>query len=176
KWLFSLQGTCADQCKVSSHHRYQVVEFNESVLWELKKLFEAKAEHVHQTLALHLYTSVLSRLQVESYIYGLLSSSSLLRSAAIHQHEPASKQSENLSSDLGHLKECIGILFGFTRRVIEDPQFQSDVLFWLQRLVSVLQRVGCPGDHLFLLNHILRCPAGIGKWAAPFIQIKVLDN
>lgn len=48
-----------------------------------------------------------------------------------------SKQSENLSSDLSHLKECISVLFSFTRRVIEDPQFKSDLLMWLQRLVRV---------------------------------------
>ncbi|CAM4569444.1 unnamed protein product [Caretta caretta] len=180
-WIFkeeqqSVKGICADQCQVSDYHRYQTVEMNASVLGELKRLFEAKAEHVHQTLVLHSYTSMLSRLQVESYIYGLLNSSSLLRSVTVQQQEQASKQSENLSSDLGHLKECVSILFGFTRRVIEDPQFQSDLLCWLQRLVSVLQRVGCPGDHLFLLNHILRCPAGVSRWAASFIQIKVLDN
>ncbi|KAM9251117.1 LOW QUALITY PROTEIN: ectopic P granules protein 5 homolog [Cariama cristata] len=180
-WTFkeeqkTVQGVCADQCKVTGYHRYQTVELNESVLGELKKLFETKAEHVHQTLALHSYTSVLSRLQVESYVYRLLSSSSLVRSVALQQQEQVSKQSENLSSDLGHLKECISVLFSFTRRVIEDPQFQSDLLMWLQRLVSVLQRIGCPGDHLFLFNHILRCPAGISKWACPFIQIKVLDN
>ncbi|NXM28148.1 EPG5 protein, partial [Oxyruncus cristatus] len=180
-WTFkeqqkTVQGVCADQCKVTGHHRYQTVELNEGVLGELKKLFEAKAEHVHQTLALHSYTSVLSRLQVESYVYRLLSSSSLLRSVALQQQEQVSKQSENLSSDLSHLKECISVLFSFSRRVIEDPQFQSDLLMWLQRLGSVLQRIGCPGDHLFLFNHILRCPAGISEWACPFIQIKVLDN
>ncbi|NWZ28131.1 EPG5 protein, partial [Asarcornis scutulata] len=180
-WTFkeeqkTVQGVCADQCKVTGHHRYQTVELNEGVLGELKKLFEAKAEHVHQTLALHSYTSVLSRLQVESYVYRLLNSSSLLRSVALQQQEQVSKHSENLSSDLGHLKECISVLFSFTRRLIEDPQFQSDLLMWLQRLVSVLQRIGCPGDQLFLFNHILRCPAGIGEWAVPFIQIKVLDN
>uniref|UniRef100_A0A8C9EXF2 Ectopic P-granules autophagy protein 5 homolog n=1 Tax=Pavo cristatus TaxID=9049 RepID=A0A8C9EXF2_PAVCR len=96
--------------------------------------------------------------------------------SSLLQYWRVSKQSENLSSDLSHLKECISVLFSFTRRVIEDPQFQSDLLMWLQRLVSVLQRIGCPGDHLFLFNHILRCPAGIGEWAVPFIQIKVLDN
>lgn len=58
---------------------------NENALMELKKLFDAKAEHLHQTLALHSYTSVLSRLQVESYIYALLSSSAVLRSLVIHQ-------------------------------------------------------------------------------------------
>ncbi|XP_077646243.1 ectopic P granules protein 5 homolog [Lonchura striata] len=172
----TVQGVCADQCKVTGHHRYQTVELNESVLGELKKLFEAKAEHVHQTLALHSYTSVLSRLQVESYVYRLLSSSSLLRSVALQQQEQVLKQTENLSSDLSHLKECISVLFSFTRRVIEDPQFHSDLLMWLQRLVSVLQRIGCPGDHLFLFNHILRCPAGISEWACPFIQIKVFGN
>jgi len=72
---------------VTGHHRYQTVEMNGSVLGELKKLFEAQAEHVHQTLSLHSYTSVLSRLQVESYVYRLLNRSSLLRSVALQQQE-----------------------------------------------------------------------------------------
>ncbi|KFO18173.1 Ectopic P granules protein 5 like protein [Fukomys damarensis] len=172
----SVQGICADQVKVSGHHRYQRVEMNENALEELKKLFDAKSEHLHQTLALHSYTSVLSRLQVESYIYALLNSSAVLRSLAIHQQGRASKPTESFPSDLCHLKECISVLFMFTRRVNEDTQFHDDILLWLQKLVSVLQRVGCPGDHLFLLNHILRCPAGVSKWAVPFIQIKVLNN
>uniref|UniRef100_A0A7N9C9J9 Ectopic P-granules 5 autophagy tethering factor n=1 Tax=Macaca fascicularis TaxID=9541 RepID=A0A7N9C9J9_MACFA len=172
----SVQGICADQVKVSSYHRYQRVEMNENALVELKKLFDAKAEHLHQTLALHSYTSVLSRLQVESYIYALLSSSAVLRSLVIHQQGQVSKQTESIPSDLCQLKECISVLFMFTRRVNEDTQFHDDILLWLQKLVSVLQRVGCPGDHLFLLNHILRCPAGVSKWAVPFIQIKVLHN
>nr|XP_056705058.1 ectopic P granules protein 5 homolog [Euleptes europaea] len=180
-WTFkdeqqSAQGVCADQCKVSGLHRYQTVKVNVGALGELKRLFEEQAEHVHQTLALHLYTSVLSRLQVESYIYGLLWGSPLLRSAGIQQQETVLKQPEKGSADLGPLKECISVLFSFTRRVVEDSQFQSDILLWLQRLVSVLQRVGSPGDHLFLLNHILRCPAGVSKWAVPLIQIRVLGN
>ncbi|PNI60767.1 EPG5 isoform 3 [Pan troglodytes] len=172
----SVQGICADQVKVFSYHRYQRVEMNENALVELRKLFDAKSEHLHQTLALHSYTSVLSRLQVESYIYALLSSSAVLRSLAIDQQGQASKQTESIPSDLCQLKECISVLFMFTRRVNEDTQFHDDILLWLQKLVSVLQRVGCPGDHLFLLNHILRCPAGVSKWAVPFIQIKVLHN
>nr|XP_020841414.1 ectopic P granules protein 5 homolog isoform X1 [Phascolarctos cinereus] len=172
----TVQGICADQVKVTGYHRYQTVEMNESALGELRKAFEAKSEHLHQTLALHSYTSVLSRLQVESYIFALLNSPAVLRSLSIHQQGRVSKQAESLPSDLCHLKECISVLFMFTRRVIEDTQFYNDVLLWLQKLVSVLQRAGCPGDHLFLLNHILRCPAGVSKWAVPFIQIKVLNN
>ncbi|XP_061469566.1 ectopic P granules protein 5 homolog isoform X3 [Rhineura floridana] len=114
--------------------------------------------------------------QVESYICGLLHRSSLLRSVGIQQQEPVLKQAKDISSDVGPLKECISVLFSFTRRVVEDPQFERDVLSWLQRLVAVLQKVGSPGDHLFLLNHILRCPAGVSKWAVPFIQIQVRGN
>ncbi|XP_077916502.1 ectopic P granules protein 5 homolog isoform X3 [Halichoerus grypus] len=170
----SVQGICADQVKVSGYHRYQRVEMNENALGELKKLFDAKSEHLHQTLALHSYTSVLSKLQVESYIYALLNGSALLRSFTIQGR--ACKQTESFPSDLCQLKECISVLFMFTRRVNEDTQFHDDILLWLQKLVSVLQRVGCPGDHFFLLNHILRCPAGVSEWAVPFIQIKVLNN
>ncbi|XP_030047764.1 ectopic P granules protein 5 homolog [Microcaecilia unicolor] len=172
----TVQGVCADQSKVTGYHHYQTVEMNESVLEELKRLFELKLEHLHQKLALYLYTSMLSRLQVEFCIYKLLSASPLLRSVAIQQRTPASKNLENLPSDLSHLKEYISVLFSFTRRVIEDTQFHDDIHLWLQRLVSVLQNVGCSGDHLFLLNHVLRCPAGVSQWAVPFIQIKVLDN
>ncbi|XP_029142175.1 ectopic P granules protein 5 homolog, partial [Protobothrops mucrosquamatus] len=86
------------------------------------------------------------------------------------------KTAASPSSDLGPLKDCISVLFSFTRRATEDPQFQSDVLSWLRRLVALLQRVASPGDHLFLLNHILRCPASVCEWAAPFVQIQILDN
>lgn len=172
----AVQGICADQVKVYGHHHYQRVEMNENALGELKKLFDAKSEHLHQTLTLHSYTSVLSRLQVESYIYTLLNSSAILRSVAVYQADQVSKLTESIPSDVCQLKECISVLFMFTRRVSEDAQFHEDILLWLQKLVSVLQRIGCPGDHFFLLNHILRCPAGISEWAVPFIQIKVLNN
>nr|XP_014350649.1 PREDICTED: ectopic P granules protein 5 homolog [Latimeria chalumnae] len=87
-----------------------------------------------------------------------------------------SRDVECLHSSLLLLKECIAVLFCFTRRVLDDAPFQSDVHHWLEKLVSVLHRIGSGGDHLYLLNHILRCPAGVRKWAVPFVQIKVLDN
>ncbi|KAL7985733.1 hypothetical protein Chor_013665 [Crotalus horridus] len=180
-WTFrdqqqSAQGVCADQCKVSGFHRYQTVEVNEGALEELKKLLDLQTEHLHQILALHLYTSVLSRLQVESYLHNVLRASPLLRSLGLQPPESTGlKTAASPSSDLGPLKDCISVLFSFTRRATEDPQFQSDVLSWLRRLVALLQRVASPGDHLFLLNHILRCPAGVSKWAAPFVQVQMFD-
>ncbi|XP_077087479.1 ectopic P granules protein 5 homolog isoform X2 [Siphateles boraxobius] len=170
----SLQGVCADQTKVFGYHCYQQVTLNEAALAELKHLFSAKAEILHQTVALHSYTSVLSRLQVESYLYCLLSSNPTTKSVAVQDTSTGNSKSQ--PSSLQSLKESISVLFIFTRRVLDDSQFQADIHLWLQRLVSVLHQVGSRGDHLFILNHLLCCPAGVGKWAVPFLQIKVLDN
>ncbi len=39
-------------------------------------------------------------------------------------------------SSLQPLKESISVLFIFTRRVLDDSQFQVDIHLWLQRLVK----------------------------------------
>lgn len=70
--ISSIQGLCADQSKVCGYHRFQQADFSQSVLAELRKLFEARSELLHQKVALHAYTALLSRLQVESYLYNLL--------------------------------------------------------------------------------------------------------
>jgi len=42
-------------------------------------------------------------------------------------------------SSLQSLKESISVLFIFTRRVLDDSQFQADIHLWLQRLVKTLK-------------------------------------
>eukprot|EP00079_Xenopus_tropicalis_P014674 XP_004911392.1 PREDICTED: ectopic P granules protein 5 homolog [Xenopus tropicalis] len=172
----TVQGLCEDQAKVVGYHHYQRAEVDSSALADLKRLFELKSDHLHQTFALHSYTSVLSRLQVDSYIYDLLNSSPFLRSVAVYPPDNGSSKLEGSHTDVVLLKECISVLFSFTRRVLEDAQFHNDIQLWLQKLVSVLLKVASLGDHLFLLNHVLRCPAGVSKWAAPFVQVRVQNN
>uniref|UniRef100_A0A3B5ANU0 Ectopic P-granules autophagy protein 5 homolog n=1 Tax=Stegastes partitus TaxID=144197 RepID=A0A3B5ANU0_9TELE len=157
----TLQGVCADQSKVCGYHRFQQADFSQSVLAELRRLFEACSELLHQKVVLHAYTALLSRLQVESYLYRLL------KDCSGNQTQPCSLQP---------LKEAISVLFSFTRRVLDDTQFQTDIHHWLDRLVAVLLHVGGPGEHLYLLCHLLCCPAGVGKWAAPFLQIQLWGN
>ncbi|KAM9858500.1 ectopic P granules protein 5 homolog [Aulostomus maculatus] len=157
----TLQGVCLDQSKVCGYHRFQQAEFSESVLAELSRLFEVRSELLHQKVALHAYTALLSRLQVESYLYRLV------KDCSGSQKQPCSLQL---------LKEAISVLFSFTRRVLDDTQFQTDVHHWLERLVAVLLHVGGSGEHLYLLCHLLCCAAGVGKWAAPFLQIQVLGD
>ena len=36
--------------------------------------------------------------------------------------------------------------------------------------VSTLLRVATMEDHIFLLSHVLRCPAGIASWAGSYVQ------
>ncbi|XP_034547640.1 ectopic P granules protein 5 homolog isoform X2 [Notolabrus celidotus] len=157
----TLQGVCADQSKVCGYHRFQQADFSQSVLAELGRLFEARSELLHQKVALHAYTALLSRLQVESYLYRLL------KDYSSRKTQPCSFKP---------LKEAISVLFSFTRRVLDDTQFQTDIHHWLERLVSVLLHVGGSGEHLYLLCHLLCCPAGVGKWAAAFLQIQVWGN
>ncbi|XP_068594938.1 ectopic P granules protein 5 homolog [Brachionichthys hirsutus] len=162
-WTFrdeqlTLQGVCADQSKVCGYHRFQQADFSESVLAELRRQLEARSELLHQKVVLHAYTALLSRLQVESYLYHLLKA----RSGG--QTQPCS---------LHPLKEAIGVLFSFTRRVLDDSQFQADIHSWLDTLVAVLLHVGGSGEHQYLLMHLLCCPAGVGTWAAPYLQIQV---
>uniref|UniRef100_A0A3P8W6G9 Ectopic P-granules autophagy protein 5 homolog (C. elegans) n=1 Tax=Cynoglossus semilaevis TaxID=244447 RepID=A0A3P8W6G9_CYNSE len=157
----TLQGVCADQSKVCGYHRFQQADFCQSVLAELRRLFETRSELLHQKVALHAYTALLSRLQVESYLY------QLLKDFSGRQSQPCSLQT---------LKEAISVLFSFTRRVLDDTQFQSDIHHWLERLVAVLLHVGGSGEHLYILCHLLCCPAEVGKWASSFLQIQVLGN
>ncbi|KAG2466578.1 EPG5 protein, partial [Polypterus senegalus] len=142
-WTFrdeqlTLQGVCADQAKVCGYHRFQKVLLNESVVLEIKKLFETKAELLHQTLALHSYTVVLSRLQIESFLYRLLNSIPPARKVAIKDYTAESPDMESQSCLLQPLKESISVLFCFTRRVLDDCQFQADIHLWLQKLIKVL--------------------------------------
>lgn len=44
--------------------------------------------------------------------------------------------------------------------------------FWSILQVAVLLHVGGSGEHLYLLCHLLCCSAGVGKWAAPFLQVR----
>ena len=43
----------------------------------------------------------------------------------------------------------------------------------MSKLIAVLLRIASFQDHLFLLNHILRCPGGVSNWAKHFIQIPI---
>uniref|UniRef100_S4RB52 Ectopic P-granules 5 autophagy tethering factor n=1 Tax=Petromyzon marinus TaxID=7757 RepID=S4RB52_PETMA len=180
-WIFTegqatAQGICADKVKVTGKHHFQTVELNAGAFTELQRLLKARSELLYQTLALHTYTSVLSRLQVESYLHHLLRQTPAFRAFTHSVDSPPERRtpkSKCTVSELLQLTRSVSVLFGFKRRSITDAQFNSDVQGWLQQLVAVLLRVGSINEDIFLLNHVLRCPAGVADWAAPFLQIRM---
>ena len=37
--------------------------------------------------------------------------------------------------------------------------------------LSILLRIATLSDHQFIFNHLLRCPPGVGRWGAKYLQI-----
>ena len=87
-------------------------------------------------------------------------------------HSPAYTSAEEV-------KLSLSVLFRFLRKDLRDDRLVSDLRGWVDATAAVLLAHATLYDHLFLLNHILRCPAGVGKWAAAYIQVgirQIVDN
>lgn len=69
------------------------------------------------------------------------------------------------------MRTTISILFYFLRRHAPDKEFGNDIKDWLHKTTAVYIRIATWQDHLFLIYHVLRCPAGLASWATPIIQI-----
>uniref|UniRef100_A0A672I8V7 Ectopic P-granules autophagy protein 5 homolog (C. elegans) n=1 Tax=Salarias fasciatus TaxID=181472 RepID=A0A672I8V7_SALFA len=162
----TLQGLCADQSKVCGYHRFQQAEFNQSVLAELRRMLEACSELLHQKVVLHAYTALLSRLQVESYLYRLLKAS---RAESWMTH--SSRQTSIIGWRVWYSPLRVSGQSLFKAVGLCDFKCSMSAL-----QVAVLLHVGGSGEHLYLLCHLLCCPAGVGKWAASFLQIQVWGN
>ncbi|KAL5014975.1 hypothetical protein ScPMuIL_009245 [Solemya velum] len=159
------KGTCGDKVNVTGTYHFDVCQFNTVSKERMKQALENTRLCIQDRLSLHSYSSQLSRLQVESYIHNLFLNSPSLRD--IPRNAPVSGQEQQRSDIFGQvkkLKDCISILFNFHRQPIREDEFVKNTRSWTERLVSALLRIACLDDHLFILNHVLRCPAGVGHY------------
>ncbi|BFZ08146.1 hypothetical protein BsWGS_11185 [Bradybaena similaris] len=173
----TIQGQCSDQVKVSKAHSYEQCELNTDALSKLNTVLENIRKHIAETLSLHAYSAQISKLQVESYIYDLYMSCPVLRD--IPKNADVKGRQQVLPDEqhqIQRLKDCISILFMFHRKPTSDTEFINNIRQWTTRLVSSLLRLATFRDHLFILNHVLRCPAGVGKWAAELVQFPLLSS
>lgn len=168
-------GECQDGNPVSASHVYQMSRLNRPMLSQLRRLLAGMRELVNITHSLDAYLCEAARLQIEGLIqnvaqscpeFTLLSENSEA-SLCLGPHSPSFVQS------VMELRACIAILFSFQRRPMRDERFVHDTQEWLSRLVALLVRIGNWQDHMFLLNHVLRCPAGVGLWASSFVQTPI---
>lgn len=58
---------------------------NETALAELRHQFKTKTDLVHQTVAMHTYTTMLSHLQVDSYLYYMLRKNPVTMSVVVDE-------------------------------------------------------------------------------------------
>ncbi|XP_055999889.1 ectopic P granules protein 5 homolog isoform X2 [Ostrea edulis] len=166
------KGMCGDGASCKTTHTYESIEFHDDAFNSCKKTLTSIRHNIQNQLALYSYSSQLARLQVESYIHNLFMSSPTLRDIprnapvqACHRHSP------DVQHQINRLRDCITVLFVFHRQPIKDHEFVQNIRTWTQRMISALVRVASYEDHLFVLNHILRCPAGVGKWGTSLIQV-----
>ncbi|XP_022249483.1 ectopic P granules protein 5 homolog isoform X2 [Limulus polyphemus] len=175
----SRKGQCADKKNVTGVHSFVSAKYNSDVGAAVEEILRELRETIQEIYTLYAYSAQMSRIQVDSYIFNLISLSPVLKD--IPSNAPVSGFSpETLNpawkQQINSLKICISILFMFQRRQCKDTQFVEDTRYWLTSLVAILLRVSTFDDHLFLLNHILRCPPGTGHWAASYIQPINLSN
>lgn len=168
------KGLCLDKTPVRGQHRYSKAVYNVNHSAELHRLLKNMQSTLHETYALHAYELEMSRLQIESYLHRLLDSipelKDIPRNAPILVYVDG-RRPPQLSVHIGEVKRCVAILFSFQRKPLNDAHSLQDTRTWLTRLVSVVLRLGTFEDHLFLLNHVLRCPAGIKSWATGYVQV-----
>ncbi|XP_049842891.1 ectopic P granules protein 5 homolog isoform X1 [Schistocerca gregaria] len=177
-------GECQDGNPVSATHEYKVAHMNRNELAALARSLASVRDVVHQTHSLACYSAEVIWLQAEHYVQGVEASCGASQlphnaPAALAPCEEVEVGVEEAGLPGGspqqrwgllELRHCVSVLFTFQRRPIKDDKFIADCRGWLSRLVALLVRLATWRDHLFLLHHVLRCPAGVGSWAAPFVQ------
>ncbi|XP_043670805.1 ectopic P granules protein 5 homolog isoform X1 [Vespula pensylvanica] len=166
-------GECQDGNPVSAIHEYSIAHFNQQALLSLSRNLSAIKDILYNIQALYCYEAEVLRLQIEHYIQRVCIFCKEFTN--LPPDAPVILMSVQTPSQtvpqLVELRMCITILFTFQRKILKDGKFVTDVRDWLSKLIAVLLRVATWQDHLFLLNHILRCPGGVMNWARSYIQI-----
>ncbi|XP_065180376.1 ectopic P granules protein 5 homolog [Sycon ciliatum] len=165
------QGSrCRDGRNVEYTHHFKSSHFNHDVAFELNRTMKTLREASHEKRSMEAYEAQLSWLHVEQYLYRLVDSSPMFRS--VRQDGPITAWAVmSQSEDIVELRNCVSVLFGFERRPISDEIFVKHLREWTERMVALLLRVATLSDHLFILNHVMRCPAGIARWATSYLQV-----
>lgn len=167
-------GECQDGNPVFATHEYCTAHFNQQAFSALTRNLSKIKDLLYNTQALYYHEEDILNYQIGNYINTVYDS--------CHKFVgfPSGMEDVNLlplhiSSQefpqLMELRMCITILFNFQRKLLKDGKFLEETRDWLKKLIAVLLKVATWQDHLFILNHILRCPGGVMNWAHGFVQV-----
>ena len=165
---------CSDGRVVEAVHKYNESVINSENIKKLDKNLLRLKECVSNDNCINYYLSQLVRLEIENFLTDIIN--------------------ENNSNEKSkQLRNAISALFAYQRRslVIKDKDLSKTTLNWLLNTVLLivfiintfvlnivfydlksaeLLSMATLEDHLFLLNHILRCAAGSSVWSSCLIQ------
>jgi hypothetical protein len=166
------RGECLDGSTVTATHSYQKATFHRSVVQSIIRILGLVHKLIYENHSLYGYMAEDLRLQIELYIQTAINN--CMTVATLDKNAPVilsmEEEPRHLTPYLNEIRLSISVLFAFQRKIIRESQFVKESREWLNRLVAVLLRLATYQDHLFIVNHLLRCPAGVGSWAVSFIQ------
>uniref|UniRef100_A0A6A7FV46 Ectopic P granules protein 5 homolog isoform X3 n=1 Tax=Hirondellea gigas TaxID=1518452 RepID=A0A6A7FV46_9CRUS len=167
------EGTCEDDCIVEVKHHFETASYREDISSSIAKSMKQLRECIFETHSLHCYSSEMNRIRVENYIQKVVSACPEVQELGLNSPVSckATLHPPHLEPHVTKLRSCISVLFAFQRRSLQDNVFVEESRRWLTDLVALLLRLANNYDHLFLLNHVLRCPKGVASWALNFIQV-----
>ena len=147
------EGVCHDKTKVVAVQRYQVALFNNQKASEASRFMRQMKEEIFENHSLSLYKADRVKRKIDLYLERLCFDAVTNRS---------------------QIMTATSILFSFQRKICKDDIFNRECKLWLDFLVrTLLQNSPTFSDRLLLLNHVIRCPPGVGHWAASYIQVPV---
>lgn len=170
-------GFCECGKAVRGSHDFQHAVFDEDVNSELnrnlKELLNMSCfNHTKFSQDYELYQR-----QIEQMIGELMNSKAF---AHVPKDSPVVLNEEvvypDMKSKINELRLYISILFKFLRDAIHDKFLTNSIQEWIKKLVALQLRVATWQDHVFILFHILRCPVGVGNWAANLVQVPVMQR
>ena len=163
-WVFSTdsieeEGECEDGNIVIVTRDSKVAEFSDNVSQSLRSRLKQCKETLTEDYSLHCFRSEVLKVKIDEFLHSVLV-----------RQQGGTVERTLVYSPAEEVRLCVSVLFKFLRKDIHDDTMVRDLKQWLDRMVAVVLSEATLYDHLFLLNHIMRCPAGVGKWAAAYIQ------
>ncbi|XP_060530773.1 ectopic P granules protein 5 homolog [Cylas formicarius] len=167
------RAECDDGQIVTATHAYRKSIFHRSIFQSVVRILGNVRQLLYDNHVLFSYSAEDLRLQIDLFVHSVIAN--CVSATGISANTPVSlsvgREPPHLTDRIAEIRLCISILFAFQRRLVRDPTFSDETRAWLKQLVAVLLRVANYQDHLFIINHILRCPAGVGSWASSFVQV-----
>lgn len=171
------QGTCDCGKAVRASHSFEHAVFDEEVNSDMSRNLKELLTSSCFNHTKYSQDYELCQRQIEQMIGELMNSRSFEQVA---QGAPVVLNEEivytDLKSKINELRIYISILFKFLRDTLHDKFLINSVQDWIRKLVSLQLRIATWQDHVFILFHVLRCPVGVGNWAANLIQVPILQR